>query len=349
MSGPLRFRLAAGLILVGLSTSPASSNPFTALLNLAPQEAAAPAPAKDAPAKEECLPQPGKPADGQHWVYRVDGHRKCWFLVPEQTAAVKKTVRAAKRRPAAAEENEAALGSRSAVADARAELPRPAPAETPQPTPPAPAFRVVDAAADAAPVPAMGAAALVPPPPVLAKPDQLKPDDRNPRQDNVKDNLETLFAATPADSDAAAVSMPSATSVAVRIFGTGDDGRWLTAPWIGPLLMALGLVSLLISTWPRRRAVLVAESSRAAEGEGRPGLLRSESASQARPHVRRHTQATPHRGRQTIEDPRKSQRKSRPSGQRNQDMSFQEAIKALTDIDAISVEARPTTLPPRRL
>jgi hypothetical protein len=344
MSGPLRFRFAAGLILAGLSTSPASSNPFTALFNPAPQEAAAPAPAKDAPAKEECLPQPGKPADGQHWVYRVDGHRKCWFLVPEQTAAVKKTVRAAKRRPAAAEENEAALGNRSTVADAaRAELLPPAPAETPQPTPPAPAFRVVDA--DAAPVPAMGAAALVPPPPVLAKPDQLKPDDRNPRQDIFKDNLETLFAATPADSDAATVSVSSATSVVVRIFGTGDDGRWLTAPWIGPLLMALGLVSLLISTWPRRRAVLVAESSRAAEGEGRPDLLRSESDSQARRHVRRHAQATPHRSRQTIED----QRKSRPSGQRNQDMSFQEAIKVLTDFDAISVEARSTTLPPRRL
>jgi len=312
MSGPLRFRFAAVLILAGFSASPASSNPFTELFNLAPQEAAAPAPAKDAPAKEECLAQPGKPADGQHWVYRLDGHRKCWFLVPE---GAKKTVRAAKRRLAAAE-NDAALREQGAVADARAELPRPALVEAPQPTPPTPAFSVVDAAS----VPATGAAALVPPPPVLAK-----PDDPNPRQSN----LETLFAATPADSGAAAASVP----VAPPIVEAGDDGRLSTAPWIGPLLMTLGLVFLLGSTRSVRRAVLVAENSWAAEGEDRLGLLRSESASQTRPRDRRQTQATPHRPRQTTED----QRKSRPLGQSNQAMTFQEAIKALTDLDAVSV------------
>lgn len=306
MSWPLRFRFAAVLMLAGFSTSPASSNPFTALFNLAPEQAAAPAPAKDAPAKEECLLQPGKPADGQHWVYRLDGHRRCWFQVPEGAAAVKKTV--AKRRLAAAEENEAARRERSAVADARAELLRPAPVETPQPAPPAPAFKVVDAA-DAAPVPATGAAALVPPPPVLSRPDQLKPDDPNPHQSN----METLFAATPANSDTVAVSVPPATPVAVPIVETSDDGPWWTAPWLGPLLMALGLVILLSPTRPLRRAVLVAESLWASEPEDRPGLPHLESDSQTRPHDRRHPQATHHRSRQTMED----RRTSKPLGQSN--------------------------------
>jgi hypothetical protein len=310
MSWPLRFRFAGVLILAGLSTSPASSNPFTALFNLAPEQAAAPVPAKDAPAKEECLAQPGKPADGQHWVYRVDGHRRCWFLVPEGTAAVKKTV--ARRRLAAAEENEAAPRKRSAVADARAELSRPALVETPQPSPPAPAFKVVDAA-DAAPVPATGAAALVPPPPVLSQPDQLKPADPNPRKGNIKSDMEALFAATPADSDTVAVSVPPATPVAVPIAETSDDRPWWTAPWLGPLLMALGLVLLLGPTLVRR-AALVAESLWAGEPEDRAGYLHLESDSQTRPQDRRYPQVTPHRSRQTTED----RRKSRPLGQRNQ-------------------------------
>jgi hypothetical protein len=292
MSGPLRFRFAAVVIFAGLSTSPASSNPFTALFNPAPEQAAAPAPAKDAQAKEECLAQPGKPADGQHWVYRLDGHRRCWFPVPEGTAAVKKTV--ARRRLAAAEENEAAPRKRSAVADARAELSRPALVETPQPSPPAPAFKVVDAA-DAAPVPATGAAALVPPPPVLSQPDQLKPADPNPRKGNIKSDMEALFAATPADTE------------------TSDDRPWWTAPWLGPLLMALGLVLLLGPTLVRR-AALVAESLWAGEPEDRAGYLHLESDSQTRPQDRRYPQVTPHRSRQTTED----RRKSRPLGQRNQ-------------------------------
>jgi hypothetical protein len=309
MSWPLRFRFAAVLILAGLSTSPASSNPFTALFNLAPEQAAAPVPAKDAPAKEECLAQPGKPADGQHWVYRVDGHRRCWFLVPEGTAAVKKTV--AKRRLAAAEENEAAPRKQSAVADAHAELLRPAPVEAPQPSLPAPAVKVVDAA-DAAPVPATGAAALVPPPPVLSK--QPKPDDPNPR----RSNMEALFAATPADSDTVAVSVPPATPVAVPFVKTSDDGSWWTAPWLGPLLMALGLVILLSPTRPLRRVALVAESLWDSEPEDRPGFLHLESDSRTRPHDRRHPQAMPHPSRQAMED----RRKSRPLGQRNQAYAF---------------------------
>ena len=62
--------------------------------------------------------------------------------------------------------------------DVRAELLRSAPAETPQPTPPAPELKVVDAA----PFPTTGAAALVPPAPVVAEPsnDQLTPDHPTP-------------------------------------------------------------------------------------------------------------------------------------------------------------------------
>ena len=150
------------------------------------------------------MPRPGKStADGQHWVYRLDGHRKCWFQAAEGTATVKKQVRhrAAKPRVAVPEENEAAPRKRKAVVDARAELLRSAPAETSQPTPPAPEFKVVDAAS----VLATGAAALVPPAPVekLAT-DQLTPDHATPRQVDV----ETLLAAAPAASDAVAASVP---------------------------------------------------------------------------------------------------------------------------------------------
>jgi len=250
MSGHLRFCFAAFLLFAGLSTSPAFSNPFAALFDqAAPASAEATA---QVPADEECLPQPGKSTpDGQHWVYRFDGHRKCWFKAAEGIVTVKKRVHhhAAKQHVAAAEENEAALRKRKAVVDARAELLRSAPAETPQPTPPAPEVKVVDAA----PVPAMGAAALVPPAPVVAKP---ATDQRAPRQVDV----ETLLAAAPAESDAVAASAPQATPVAVPIAEAGDDGRGWTATWLGVLLMALGFVSLLSSSrtlqgavWARRQ------------------------------------------------------------------------------------------------
>ena len=97
MSGHLRFCFVA-FFLAGLSTSPAASNPFDALFNSAPAEATAPA-----PAEEECLPQPGKSTtDVQHWVYRYDGHRKCWFQAAEDSAAAKKSARHRVARPRAA-------------------------------------------------------------------------------------------------------------------------------------------------------------------------------------------------------------------------------------------------------
>ncbi|WP_235940138.1 hypothetical protein [Bradyrhizobium hipponense] len=202
------------------------------------------------------MPEPGKStADGQHWVYRFDGHRKCWFQAAEGTATVKRSIHhhAAKRRVAGPAESETGPRKRKeAVVDARAELLRSAPAETPQPTPQAPKLKV----ADAAPVPTTGAGALVPPASVVTNPatDQLTPDHSTPRQVDV----ETLLAAAPAASDAVAASMPPATPVAVPIGETGDDWPRWSATWLGVLLMVLGLVSLLSSSRTLRRAVLVA-------------------------------------------------------------------------------------------
>ncbi|WP_245332019.1 hypothetical protein [Bradyrhizobium sp. NAS80.1] len=135
--------------------------------------------------------------------------------------------------------------------EARAELLRSAPAETPHPTPPAPELKV----ADAAPVSAMAAAALIPPAPVVAKPasDQLTPD--HPTSHLV--DVETLLAAAPAANDAVTAPVPPATPVAVPIAEAGDDGRGGTATWLGVLLMALGLVSLLSSSRTLRGALLV--------------------------------------------------------------------------------------------
>ncbi|MFL6789895.1 MAG: hypothetical protein ACJ8EE_01800 [Bradyrhizobium sp.] len=248
MSGHLRFCIAAFVLLASLSTSPASSNPFADLFNVAPQTAIAPA-----SAERECLPRPGKStANGQHWVYRLDGHRKCWFQAAEGIATVKKRVHlhAAKHRVAAPAENETARRKREAVVDARAELLRSAAAETSQPTPPASELKVVDVAA----VVAMGTAALAPPAPVANRATgQLTPDHPTRRQVDVK----TLLAAAPAASDAVAASVPPAPAVAFPIAEAGDDGRGWTANWLGMLLMALGLVSVLSSSHVLRGAVLL--------------------------------------------------------------------------------------------
>ena len=159
MSGHSRFCVAVLVLLAGLTASPAYSGPFADFFNFSatPQQAAAPAAAPE----EECLQRPGKAtADGQRWVYRLDGHRKCWFQTAEGTA-VKKQVRhrPSKPRAAASVENESAQRQRKAVVDARAELQRSAAAESSQPMRSAPEVKVVNAAS----VLATGAAAFVPP------------------------------------------------------------------------------------------------------------------------------------------------------------------------------------------
>ncbi|SCB50675.1 hypothetical protein GA0061098_1014203 [Bradyrhizobium shewense] len=233
MSGHLRICYVAFALLAGLSTSSAFSASLSELFNAGP----ATAPAR-ASAEAECLTRPGKStADGQHWVYRVEGQRRCWFQVAEGTETVKKLVqqRAIKHRVAKygvpmSEENQTALRKRKVVVDARAELPRSAPADTPPPGPSLPAQVV-----DASPVLAAGIANRASRAP-LPKGDRLKADEITPRQVDV----EALLAATPAASHVvAAAVMPLALSTAEA----GDDG-WVWT-WLGMLLIALGLVSVL--------------------------------------------------------------------------------------------------------
>lgn len=249
MSGHLRFCFAAFFLLAAFPTSPASSNPFSDVFNAAPAPAQATAPAA---AEGECLPRPSQStAAGQRWVYRFDGHRKCWFQTAQGIATVKKQVRHSAARPLVAvpEENEAAPRKQKVVVDARAELPRSTPAEASQPTQLAPEFKVVDAAS----VLTTGSAAFVPLVPVekLAT-DQLAPDHATPRQGDV----ETLLSAAPAPSDAVAASVPSA-PVALPVAEAADDGRGWMATLLGVLLMALGFVSVLGSSPTLREAVLL--------------------------------------------------------------------------------------------
>ncbi|MGX1014302.1 hypothetical protein AB7M69_008659 [Bradyrhizobium japonicum] len=115
------------------------------------------------------MTRPGKStADGQHWVYRVVGQRRCWFQIAEGTERAKKLVqqRATKHRVAAAEENQTAARKRKTAVDARAELPRSAPADTSRPSPSVPAQVV-----DASPVLATGIAT----PRVAGPPFQTRP------------------------------------------------------------------------------------------------------------------------------------------------------------------------------
>jgi hypothetical protein len=250
MSGHLRFCFVSFVLLAALPTSPASSNPLAGFFNTAPAPAQATAPAA---VEEECLPRPGKSTTaGQRWVYRFDGHRKCWFQTDQGIVTVKKQVRHSAAKPAVAvpEENEAAPRKQKAIADARAELLRSAPAEASQPIRPAPEFKVVDAAS----VPATGAAAFVPPVPVekLAT-DQLTPDQAAPRVVLVK----TRLAPVPAPGDAVADSAPLAAPVAFAVAEAADDGRDWMATLFGVLLMALGLVSVLGSSPNLREAVLL--------------------------------------------------------------------------------------------
>jgi hypothetical protein len=249
MSGHLRFCFGAFVLLAGFSSSPASSNPFADWFNVTPKQPAAPASAE---AEEECLSRPGKStAAGQRWVYRLEGRRKCWFQTAEETAVKRQARRRAEKpRVAVSEENEAGRRERSTVGDARAELLRAAPAETSRPERPAPALKMADAAS----VLATAIAAFVPPAPVenlaTARP---TPDRRTPRQIDV----ETLLAAAPAVSGSVAASGPSVAPVAFPTVEAADNGQGWMATWLGALLMALGLISVLGSSRIVREAVLL--------------------------------------------------------------------------------------------
>jgi hypothetical protein len=245
MSGHWRLCIGASLLLAGLSTSPAFSNPLTDLFTPAPQEAPAAAPA---PAKQECLPQPGRATPGQHWVYHLDGHRRCWFQT-EASVAVKKVVerRAPRRRIVEPEENEEAT-HRKSVADARAQLLSDAQANALQPAAPAPApAPAPEMAADTASVPASEPATPVPAAPVAtaaaAAPIIDQPAPARTTRPQV--DVEMLLAAAAPITDAVAAPAPSATPAAPSIPAV------LTSQWesvttlAGAILMVFGLVFLI--------------------------------------------------------------------------------------------------------
>jgi hypothetical protein len=264
MTGHLRIGFAA-LLLAGFSTSPAAANPLADLfsINATPPKVSTPASSEaSAPAspEEKCLSQPGRStAAGQHWFYRLQDHRKCWYQAAEGSVKARKRVhhRVAKRRAGVSEEREAALHKRKSVMNAHAELLRSAPVQKVQPVPPEPDLKVADAAV----VPVTGAAALVPPAPVLAKPaldqptlDQFTPDQDTPDQPAPRHvNVERLLADAPAAVPVA--SAPPATPVAfpARQVSEGHGG---TTTWLGVLLMTLGFVLLLGSSRVFRRPLL---------------------------------------------------------------------------------------------
>jgi hypothetical protein len=241
MSGHLRSCFAA-FLLTSLSTSAAFSNPFTDLFSSASKEQAT----APAPAEEGCSPKPGRlTADGQHWVYRFEGYRKCWFQTARgAVAGVKKRVHrhGVNQRVTAREMREAALQKHGARGDARAELFRSALEEMSKSTPSVPEFKVVDVPS----VAAMGAAPLVPPAPAVElTPDQLTPDRSTPRPIAV----ETLRVSRSAN-DTIDTSVLSAIPVALPPAEVSDDGRGWPANQLGMLIMALGLVSLLSGSLP---------------------------------------------------------------------------------------------------
>ena len=257
MSGHWRFCVTAFILAAGIPTSPASSNPLTDLFNPAPKEAATPARAEDAPAptpvREACASQPGRStAPGQHWVYHLNGHRRCWFQASEATVSAKKQIRHHfARRPAVApEEDEAALRKKT-VLDARAQVLSAAPAAAPEPAASAPE------AVDTASVPAPEPATPVPAAPIAAEPtiDPLTSDRAAPRSVNV----EMLLAASTVDRDTAASSV-SPTAPDAPSAASADNGE-STAAWAGTMLIALGFVflvgSLLASRFSGARETLI--------------------------------------------------------------------------------------------
>ena len=93
---------------------------------------------------------------------------------------------------------------------------------------------------------AAGAAALVPRAPVVAKPatEQLAPDYPKQRPVDVEPPLETA----PSANDTIASYVPAATSVAVPIAEADEEKRGWRETWLGVLLIALGLISLMSSS-----------------------------------------------------------------------------------------------------
>lgn len=239
MSGYLRMCFVSLALVETLSTGPASSNPLADIFNTA-----APQPTVTSPPQAECLGRPGNSTpDGQHWVYRMDGHHKCWFLT-QGAAKVKKTVRrrVAKDNTASLDENGAARPRQSGVVDARAELLRSAPAEPSQP--PHPEVKVADAASDLDTGTALMSAALIA--------EHGRPTHSVPNQVDVEQPL----AAAPAND---VVTSPEPPTIPIGVLVLTAEARneapSQTATWLGVLLMMLGMFSILSSSRSLRHAV----------------------------------------------------------------------------------------------
>lgn len=240
MSGYLRMCFVSLILVEAVSTGPASSNPLGDIFNTA-----APEPTATSPPQAECLGRPGNSTpDSQHWVYRMDGHHKCWFLT-EGVAKVKKTVRrpVAKDNTASLDENGTTRPRQSGVVDARAELLRTAPAEPSQP--PHPEVKVADAASDLDAGTALMSAA-----PVAEH--GRRPTHSVPSQVDVEQTL----AAAPANdvvTSSEPLTMPIGVLVLTAEARTEAPSR--TATWLGVLLMMLGTLSILSSSRSLRHAV----------------------------------------------------------------------------------------------
>ncbi|QQO16278.1 hypothetical protein JJB99_09080 [Bradyrhizobium diazoefficiens] len=248
MSGYLRMCFVSLVLVETLSTGAASSNPLADIFNTA-----APQPTVTSPPQGECLGRPGNSTpDSQHWVYRMDGHRKCWFLT-EGVAKVKKTVRrrVAQNNTASLDENGTTRPRQSGVVDARAELLRSGPAEPSQP--PYPEVKVADAASDLDTGTTLMSAALI-------AEHGRRPTHSVPSQVDV----ERLLAAAPAN-DAVTSTEPPTTPMSERptmpidalvlTAEARNEAPSRTATWLGGLLMMLGMLSILSSSRSLRHAV----------------------------------------------------------------------------------------------
>ncbi|WBL78111.1 hypothetical protein I3J27_35065 [Bradyrhizobium xenonodulans] len=233
MSGYLRMCFVSLVLVETLSTGPASSNPLANIFNTA-----APQPTVTSPPQAECLGRPGNSTpDSQHWVYRMDGHHKCWFLT-EGMAKVKKTVRprAAKDNTASLDENGTTRPRQSGVVDARAELLRSAPAEPSQP--PYPEVKVADATSD------LDTGTT----PMSAAP--IAGHDRWPTHSVPSQvDVEQPLAAAPAN-DVVTSSEPPTIPIGVLVLTAEarNEARSRTAAWLGVLLMMLGMIFILSSS-----------------------------------------------------------------------------------------------------
>ena len=267
MSGHQRFGFAAFLVLAGFAT-PAAANALTDLLS--PNAASGPATAAPAqaptPAPEPCARQPGAPAAGQHWFYRLEGPRKCWYQAAEDSAPVKRAARhrVASRRAAVPDEDEPAPRKQKVVENARAELVNSAPAQGSEPAPvasapaPAPAQAAMPPPVPSAPkvtmvrtvpVQVADAAAQVPPALVPTTLGVVQPTSGQPTSDQSRSprvDVERLLTEAPAASDEIASAAPGANA------SGGED--WMPS-WLGGLLMALGCAALLSASPTLRQVV----------------------------------------------------------------------------------------------